>query len=93
VSNTSYAIVVGMTKFDKPGTKEGVFQIRDPETSPFAPQMFGNAGRDHMQKYGSKPERYAWIGYKNHKQPVRRAHLHAAPPSCASIAARARADR
>ena len=44
-----------------------MFQIRDPETSPFAPQMFGNAGRDHMQKYGSKPEHYAWIGYKNHK--------------------------
>ena len=33
-----------------------MFQIRDPESSPFAPQMFGNAGRDHMQKYGSKPE-------------------------------------
>ena len=39
-----------------------MFQIRDPETSPFAPQMFGNAGRDHMEKYGSKPEHYAWIG-------------------------------
>jgi acetyl-CoA acyltransferase len=44
-----------------------MFQIRDPETSPFAPQMFGNAGRDHMEKYGSKPEHYVWIGYKNHK--------------------------
>ncbi len=47
-----------------------MFQIRDPETSPFAPQMFGNAGRDHMEKYGSKPEHYAWIGYKNHKHSV-----------------------
>jgi acetyl-CoA acetyltransferase len=44
-----------------------MFQIRDPETSPFAPQMFGNAGRDHMEKYGSKPEHYVWIGWKNHK--------------------------
>jgi acetyl-CoA acetyltransferase len=44
-----------------------MFQIRDPESSPFAPQMFGNAGRDHMAKYGSKPEHYAWIGWKNHK--------------------------
>jgi acetyl-CoA acetyltransferase len=44
-----------------------MFQLRDPETSPFAPQMFGNAGRDHMEKYGSKPEHYAWIGWKNHK--------------------------
>src|SRR5450631_4026867 len=24
-----------------------MFEIRDPESSPFAPQMFGNAGRDH----------------------------------------------
>ena len=47
-----------------------MFQIRDPETSPFAPQMFGNAGRDHMEKYGSKPEHYAWIGWKNHKHSV-----------------------
>ncbi len=47
-----------------------MFELRDPESSPFAPQMFGNAGRDHMQKYGSKPEHYAWIGYKNHKHSV-----------------------
>jgi acetyl-CoA acyltransferase len=47
-----------------------MFEIRDPETSPFAPQMFGNAGRDHMDKYGSKPEHYAWIGWKNHKHSV-----------------------
>jgi acetyl-CoA acetyltransferase len=44
-----------------------MFELRDPESSPFAPQMFGNAGRDHMKKYGSKPEHYAWIGWKNHK--------------------------
>ncbi len=47
-----------------------MFEVRDPETSPFAPQMFGNAGRDHMDKYGSKPEHYAWIGWKNHKHSV-----------------------
>jgi acetyl-CoA acyltransferase len=47
-----------------------MFQLRDPEQSPFAPQMFGNAGRDHMQKYGSKPEHYQWIGWKNHKHSV-----------------------
>jgi acetyl-CoA acetyltransferase len=47
-----------------------MFQLRDPEQSPFAPQMFGNAGRDHMDRYGSKPEHYAWIGYKNHKHSV-----------------------
>ncbi len=47
-----------------------MFELRDPETSPFAPQMFGNAGRDHMDKYGSQPEHYAWIGWKNHKHSV-----------------------
>jgi acetyl-CoA acyltransferase len=47
-----------------------MFQMREPESSPFAPQMFGNAGRDHMEKYGSKPEHYAWIGWKNHKHSV-----------------------
>ena len=44
-----------------------MFELRDPETSPFAPQMFGNAARDHMEKYGSKPEHFVWIGWKNHK--------------------------
>ena len=47
-----------------------MFELRDPESSPFAPQMFGNAGRDHMDKYGSEPEHYAWIGWKNHKHSV-----------------------
>jgi acetyl-CoA acyltransferase len=47
-----------------------MFELRDPESSPFAPQMFGNAGRDHMDKYGSQPEHYAWIGWKNHKHSV-----------------------
>ena len=47
-----------------------MFEIRDPEQSPPAPQMFGNAGRDHMEKYGSTPDHYAWIGWKNHKHSV-----------------------
>jgi acetyl-CoA acetyltransferase len=34
------------------------------------PQMFGNAGREHMDRYGSKPEHFAWIGWKNHKHSV-----------------------
>src|SRR3954469_13005758 len=38
--------------------------------APHAPQVFGNAGREHMEKYGSKPEHFAWIGYKNHKHSV-----------------------
>ena len=47
-----------------------MFEVREPEESPFAPQMFGNAGRDHMDKYGSRPEHFAWIGWKNHKHSV-----------------------
>ena len=47
-----------------------MFEVRAPEESPFAPQMFGNAGRDHMDKFGSKPEHFAWIGWKNHKHSV-----------------------
>ena len=40
------------------------------EDAPPAPQMFGDAGREHMERYGSKPEHYAWIGWKNHKHSV-----------------------
>ncbi|MEA2168183.1 MAG: acetyl-CoA acyltransferase, partial [Solirubrobacteraceae bacterium] len=40
------------------------------EAAPPAPQMFGNAGREHMELYGSTPDHYAWIGYKNHKHSV-----------------------
>ena len=53
---------------DKHATR--MFELRDPEQSPPAPQMFGNAGRDHMQKYGSTPDHFAWIGWKNHKHSV-----------------------
>jgi sterol carrier protein 2 len=38
--------------------------------APAAPQMFGNAGREHMERYGTKPEVFARIGYKNHKHSV-----------------------
>jgi acetyl-CoA acyltransferase len=38
--------------------------------APPAAQMFGNAGREHMEKYGSTPDHYAWIGWKNHKHSV-----------------------
>lgn len=40
------------------------------EPAPPAPQMFGNAGREHMELYGSTPEHFAWIGWKNHKHSV-----------------------
>ena len=47
-----------------------MFELREPEESPFAPQMFGNAGREHMEQYGSTADHFAWIGWKNHKHSV-----------------------
>ena len=47
-----------------------MLELRSPEQSPMAPQMFGNAGRDHMDRYGSTAEHFAWIGWKNHKHSV-----------------------
>lgn len=37
------------------------------ENKPIAPQMFGNAGREHMERYGSTPEDFARVGEKNHR--------------------------
>lgn len=37
---------------------------------PPMPWMFGNAAREHMMLYGSKPEHFSWIGWKNHKHSV-----------------------
>lgn len=36
------------------------------EANPITAQLFGNAAKEHMQKYGSKPEHYWKIAYKNH---------------------------
>ena len=47
-----------------------MLELRQGEPSPLAPQMFGNAGRDHMERYGSTPEHFAWIGFKNHRHSV-----------------------
>ena len=37
---------------------------------PPAPWMFGAAGREHMERYGTTAEHFAWIGWKNHKHSV-----------------------
>ena len=37
---------------------------------PPAPWMFGAAGREHMEQYGTTAEHFAKIGYKNHKHSV-----------------------
>jgi acetyl-CoA acetyltransferase len=33
-------------------------------------QMFGNAGREHMERFGTKPESFARIAVKNHRHSV-----------------------
>ena len=35
--------------------------------SPPNPQIFGNAGIEHMEKYGTTTDHFAKIGWKNHK--------------------------
>nr|XP_054764322.1 sterol carrier protein 2-like [Lytechinus pictus] len=46
---------------------EVMSELHDITPSPMAAQLFGNAGREHMQKYGTTPEHLAKIAYKNHK--------------------------
>ena len=35
--------------------------------APPNPQIFGNAGKEHMEKYGTTVDHFAKIGWKNHK--------------------------
>ncbi len=44
--------------------------IRGLTAAPPAAQMFGNAGREYMEKYGVTPEAFARIGEKNHRHSV-----------------------
>ncbi|MFM8409310.1 MAG: lipid-transfer protein [Alphaproteobacteria bacterium] len=45
-------------------------EMRGVGAAPVAPQFFGNAGREHMERYGTTPEHFAKIGWKNHKHSV-----------------------
>ncbi|MCH7617302.1 MAG: lipid-transfer protein [Chloroflexi bacterium] len=49
---------------------DAMVKLRGFETSPVAPQIFGNAAREHMERYGSTPEQFAKIGLKNHRHSV-----------------------
>ena len=40
-------------------------------SAPPAAQMFGNAGREHMEKYGTNADHFAKIAYKNHEHSTR----------------------
>ena len=45
-------------------------ELRGVAKAPGAPQMFGNAGIEHMERYGTTAEQFAKIGQKNHKHSV-----------------------
>jgi acetyl-CoA acyltransferase len=49
---------------------QALVSLRAWEDAPAAPQMFGAAGREHMERHGSEPRHYAWIGWKNHHHSV-----------------------
>lgn len=40
------------------------------QAAPMTAQMFGNAGKEHMEKYGTKREHFAKIAWKNHLHSV-----------------------
>ncbi|KAI3317018.1 thiolase-like protein [Xylariaceae sp. AK1471] len=46
-------------------------ETRGITNAPGAAQMFGNAGREYMEKYGAKPEDFAEIGRINHEHSTR----------------------
>ena len=53
-----------------PGLQEIAAETEKKKKAPIAARMFGDAGRDHMEKYGTKPETFARIAVKNHKHSV-----------------------
>jgi acetyl-CoA acyltransferase len=77
------ALAIGFEKMSK-GSLGATFMDREQPTvrhfgalaelyepqMPAAPYMFGAAGMEHMEKYGSEPDHFAWIGWKNHKHSV-----------------------
>ena len=48
-----------------------MIELRGFETGPPAAQIFGNAGREHMERYGTTAEHFAKIAYKNHEHSTR----------------------
>jgi acetyl-CoA acyltransferase len=45
-----------------------------PEPTPMAPQTFGMAGREHMERYGSTAEDFARVAEKNHRHSADNPH-------------------
>jgi len=45
-------------------------KLRGDSKIPMAVKLYGNAGVEHMEKYGTTKDHFAKIGYKNHKHSV-----------------------
>jgi len=78
------ALALGFEKMQR-GSLKGVWTDRTPplkpmikamwsrrgrSDAPIAPQMFGNAGREYMERFGATHETFATIAQKNHKHSV-----------------------
>jgi len=70
-------IALGFEKMQKgslesqlPGLEKIKAETEKEKKPPIAARMFGDAGRDHMEKYGTKPETFAKIAVKNHRHSV-----------------------
>jgi acetyl-CoA acetyltransferase len=53
-----------------PGLEEIARDTAKEKKAPIAARLFGDAGRDHMEKYGTKAETFAKIAVKNHLHSV-----------------------
>ncbi len=53
-----------------PGLEKIKEESEKQKLPPIAARMFGDAGRDHMEKYGTKKETFAKIAVKNHVHSV-----------------------
>ena len=53
-----------------PGLEQIAKDTEKEKKAPIAARMFGDAGRDHMEKYGTKAETFAQIAVKNHLHSV-----------------------
>lgn len=46
---------------------EALSELSEITPAPMTAQLFGNAGIEHMKKYGTRADHFAKIAYKNHK--------------------------
>jgi acetyl-CoA acetyltransferase len=53
-----------------PGLEEIAKETEKGKKAPIAARLFGDAGRDHSEKYGTRPETFAKIAVKNHLHSV-----------------------